>query len=427
MKIWPFILLTHLALLGIASSYAAPKPLNSIVAVVNDDVITEVELELRLKVVSQQIAQRGTPPPPKSALKSQVLERLISDKIQLQLANSTGIRVDDETLNKTISRLASSNKLTIDEFRRAIERDGFSFTQFREDIRNEIIMRRLHERQVIQRAHVSGTEIDQFLLDEAEKTETKKDYHLGHILIALPEAPSPEQVAQAREKAENIIAELAAGADFAQLAISYSDGQQALDGGDLGWRSGNQLPTLFAKVVPRLADGETSDIIRGPNGFHLVKVIKTKGGEQHISEQTLARHILIKTNTLVNNETAAKRLAEYRERLLNGEEFATLAKEHSDDPGSASRGGELGWANPGDMVPAFENEMNRLQPGELSQPFRSQFGWHIVEVLDRRKQDVTDEIKRRQAQQVLRQRKIEQNTESWILRLRDEAYVEVRI
>jgi peptidyl-prolyl cis-trans isomerase SurA len=426
MKIWPLILVTMFTVASLTCGHAN-TPLNRIVAVVNNSVITEIELETRLEVISQQIAQRGTSAPPKSVLKPQVLERLISDSLQLQLAEATGIRVDDETLNKTVARLAANNNLSVDQFRLAIENDGFSFTQFREDIRNEIIMRRLHERQIVQRAHASGTEIDQFLLDDSNKTGAAKEYHLAHILIALPEAPTPEQVTNGREKAEMIVNELKQGADFKQLAISYSDGQQALEGGDLGWRRGSELPTLFAKVAPRLAVGETSDIIRGPNGFHLVTVLEVQGGDRHISEQTLARHILVKTNTLVDDNTAASRLNDYRKRIQAGDEFATLAKEYSDDLGSAGKGGELGWSNPGDLVPEFTEVMNSLKPGEISTPFKSGFGWHIVEVLDRRQQDVTEEFKRREAQQILRQRKIEQETESWLLKLRDEAYVEIRL
>ncbi len=429
MKILPLLLVMILLLAGLppASQSSEIVPLNRIVAVVNDSVITETELNAKLRIIAQQIAQRGTPPPPQDILKAQVLERLITDTIQLQLAASTGIRIDDDMLNRTISRLAASNKMSIEQFRRAIEQDGFSFNQFREDIRNELTLRRLHERQIVQRVHVSGTEIEQFILDEEEQSGSNKEYHLAHILVALPETPSPEEVAAAREKAEMIIQKLEQSADFSQLAISYSDGQQALEGGDLGWRKGNQLPTLFAKTVPRLKPGEISELIRGPNGFHLIKVIDIKGGDKHIAEQTLARHILIKTNTLVDDRTAATRLAEYRRRILAGESFAQLAKEFSDDLGSASRGGELGWVSPGEMVPEFEAVMNSLQPGEISTPFKSNFGWHIIEVLERRKQDITDEIKRRQAQQVLRQRKIEQETESWLLRLRDEAYVDIRL
>ena len=428
MKTWPLYLVTFALFFTLQASHAnTPKPINHIVAVVNDRVITQTELDARLTIVQQQIAARGTTPPSKSVLKAQVLERLITDNLQIQLAEATGIRVDDEQLNRAVAGIADSNNLSLNQFRQAIEKDGFSFSMFREDIRAELIMRRLHERQVVQRVHISGTEIDQFLQDEAEETDANKDYHLAHILIALPEAPTPEQIAKERETVTNIVEQLKQGADFAQLAISHSDGQQALEGGDLGWRKSNELPTLFAKVVPRLNEGETSDVIRGPNGFHLVKLLETRGGDLHIAEQTLARHILIKTNTLIDDNEAISRLGALQQRIRAGEEFTALAKEHSDDVGSANNGGDLGWVNPGTMVPAFEQEMNKLKPGEMSQPFKSRFGWHIVEVLDRRKQDVTDEVKRRQAHEILHQRKVEEDTESWLLRLRDEAYVEVRL
>ncbi len=401
--------------------------LNRIVAVVNNDVVTQTELAAKIDTVTQQIRQRGMPLPPKQVLTDQVLERVVVDRLQLQLAESTGIRIDDDTLNRAIRRIAKDNDLSLSEFRGVLEQDGFNFASFREDIRNEMIIRRLHERQIHQRIVVTEQDITQFILSQAQETGSDLEYRLAHILVALPEAASPTQVQNAREKIGDIASELADGAEFSELAISYSDGQQALDGGDLGWRKTGELPTLFANIIPRMTVNDVSEVIRGPNGFHLVKLLELRGEERHLSSQTRARHILLRSNELVSEDEAVKQLISLKTRIEQGEDFATLAKEYSDDKGTAIKGGEIGWLKKGDTVPRFEAAMKALKTGEISDPFQSSFGWHIVQVIERRDYDNTQELKRLQAQQAIRNRMIEEETETWLRRLRDEAYIEYRL
>lgn len=420
-------LFTLLSTTAVAADAPGAAPLNRIVAIANNDIITQTELDDRINTISQQIRQRGTQLPPLETLRSQVLERLIVDKLQRQLAETTGIRVDDETLNSAIARIASDNKLSLGEFRKALERDGFVFEKFREDIRNEITLRRLQERQVNQRVMVTEQEVDQYLENRTQENDADKSYHLAHILVATPDAPTPVQIDKAKQRVDEILAKLKAGQDFAQLAIAYSDGQQALDGGDIGWRNAAELPTLFTSIVPHLAVNEVSDIIRGPNGFHLIKLLESKGAKQQLTTQTHARHILIKTNTVVSDDAAIAKLTELKQQITAGGDFAHLAQTFSDDKSSATKGGDLDWINPGDTVPAFETVMDTLQPGEISEPFQSSFGWHLLQVIERRTQDTTAEFRRRNALQSIRQRRIEEETESWLRRLRDEAYVEYRL
>lgn len=416
------VLLSCLAL----TCQAAAVPLDRIVAVVNNDVITETELGQRVEVLGKQIVQSGARLPPPSILRSQVLERMISERLQLQLADSTGIRIDDDTLNQTLRRIADDNKLSLGEFRRVLEKDGFSFEVFREDIRRELTLRRLHERQIQQRIVVSEQDVDQFLQSQPADGATTQ-YRLGHILVALPEAATPEQTAAARDKVNAIIEKLNAGADFGETAIAYSDAQNALEGGDIGWRGSNELPTLFAAAVPKLDVGKFSEPIRGPNGFHIIKVVDKRGDRRIITEETLVRHILLKTHRLRSDEVAEKELTQLKSRIAAGEDFAAIAKSISEDSGSALNGGSLDWVKPGDTVPPFEQTMNQTTKGEISEPFQTEFGWHILQVLDRRETDTTEAARRDEAQRVLRQRKADEETTQWLQRLRDEAFVEVRL
>ncbi len=416
------VLLSCLAL----TCHAAAVPLDRIVAVVNNDVITETELGQRVEVLGKQIVQSGARLPPPSILRSQVLERMISERLQLQLADSTGIRIDDDTLNQTLRRIADDNKLSLGEFRRVLEKDGFSFEVFREDIRRELTLRRLHERQIQQRIVVSEQDVDQFLQSQPADGATTQ-YRLGHILVALPEAATPEQTAAARDKVNDIIEKLNAGADFGETAIAYSDAQNALEGGDIGWRGSNELPTLFAAAVPKLDVGKFSEPIRGPNGFHIIKVVDKRGDRRIITEETLVRHILLKTHRLRSDEVAEKELTQLKSRIAAGEDFAAIAKSISEDSGSALNGGSLDWVKPGDTVPPFEQTMNQTTKGEISEPFQTEFGWHILQVLDRRETDTTEAARRDEAQRVLRQRKADEETTQWLQRLRDEAFVEVRL
>lgn len=418
---------------------AVPPPsrteIDSIVAIVNDTVITRSELDEQTRTIKQQLRQQNTPVPPGPVFQKQVLERLITSRLQLQLAANTGIRVDDDTLNRAINRIAAQNKLSLTEFRAVLEKDGFSFDKFREDIRDEIIITRLRQRQVDSRITVTDQEVAQFLVAQARQGKSDDEYRLGHIFIALPEAPSPEQIQAARQKAEKILEKLQAkvggsaegSADFKETAIAVSDGQQALEGGDLGWRSAGQLPSLFASQTLAMKVGELSSIIRSSGGFHIIKLLDYRGGKRHMVTQTLARHILIRTTELITDDDASIRLEQLAQRIKKGEDFAELARANSDDTLSAAKGGSLDWISPGDMVPAFEQAMNELQPGQISAPFKSEFGWHIVQVQERREHDDTEEYTRSQAQEALRSRKIEEEYQNWLRRLRDEAYVEYRL
>lgn len=400
--------------------------LDRIVAVVDDDVITQTELDTKLGSVEKQLRQQNIAMPGEDTLRKQVLERLILTHIQLQLAARSGIQVDDDTLNRTISTVAAQNKLTLSEFRNVLDRDGVDFAQFREEMRDEIVLRRLRQRQVDSRVTVTDQEIDNLLAAQKRQGNISDEYRIGHILIALPEAATPKQIQAAREKAQEVLSELGDGADFGKTAISFSDGQQALDGGDLGWRKAGELPTLFADVVLQLKVGEISNLIRSSSGFHIIKLLDHRGGDRHITTQTHARHILIRPNELTSEEDARRKSEEVRNRIQHGEDFAAMAEAYSDDKANSGNGGDLGWVNPGEMDPDFEAAMNALQPNQLSAPVRTRFGWHLIEVLGRRTQDVTEEFERTKARDQIYQRKVEEETMNWLRRLRDEAYVEIR-
>lgn len=420
-------LVTLLIGLCVCANVSAVDPVDRIIAIVNDDVITDMELAERVITITKQLQQQQRPLPPPDILRSQVLERMIVERAQLQEAQKLGIQIDDDTLNQTLRRIASENNLSLSEFRDILERDGYEFPRFREDIRRELAVRRLQERQVQSRILVSEQDVEQFLATQDAGTANNVEFRIAQILVAVPEAASPAQLDQARERLQQIQDKLASGEDFADLAVAYSDGQQALDGGDMGWRRTAELPTIFASAVPQLKVGSISEVIRGPSGFHLVKLLDRRGEQRHFVEETHARHILITPNQLVDDDAARVKLEALRKKILDGQEFTTLAKEHSNDKPSAAEGGDLGWVTPADMVPEFAEVMAKLASGEISEPFKSRYGWHLVQVMDRRTIDDTDAFVRGQAQQTIRQRRIEEETEVWLRRLRDEAYVEYRL
>lgn len=408
------------------NSFAATS-LDRIVAVVNEEIILESELAQMIHTVEAQLGARGAPLPPDDMLEKQVLERLIMQHLQLQLADRTGIRVGDETLNQALQHIAENNKLTLSQFRDVLEKDGFDFPAFRESIRKEIIVSQLHKREIDDHVTVSESEIDNFLTTQKKQGNQDVQYHLAHILVAIPEAASPEEIQAAKARAEQILHQLQQEADFQKVAIAYSDGQQALEGGDLGWRKMGQLPTLFVDVVPKLQVGEVSPLIRSPSGFHIVKLVDRRGEQEQVITQTHARHILIRADELTSDQDIQLRLSQLRQRVLQGEDFSKLARAHSDDKASAIKGGDLGWVSPGQMIPRFEEVMLSLDPAEISKPFKTQFGWHVIQVLERRKQNMTEEFNRNKAQMEIRQRKIEEDLENWLRQLRDEAYVEYRL
>jgi peptidyl-prolyl cis-trans isomerase SurA len=421
-----FLASAHGAENGIAQSPAPVQLVGRIVAVVNNEVITQFELNDRMRIVMQQLQKRGTPLPPQEVLEKQMLERIITDRVQLQFAKETGIRVDDLQLDKTLQRIAQENNMTVEAFRGALEKDGISFAKFREEIRDEIILGRLREREVENRITVSEGEVEGFLSTRAAQVGGEDEFNLAHILVRVPEQASPEQIQGKRAHAEKALAELKK-MDFAQVAASYSDAPDALQGGVLGWRAASRLPALFLETVNSLNPGEASAVLRSPNGFHILKLLdkRSKGGAL-IVQKTHARHILIKTSEIASETDTKNRMVQLKERLDNGANFAELARLHSED-GSASKGGDLGWLSPGETVPEFERAMDALKPGEISVPVKSPFGWHLIQVQERRSEDVSKERQTLMARQEIRARKADEAYESWLRQLRDQAFVEYRL
>jgi peptidyl-prolyl cis-trans isomerase SurA len=428
MKLLRRCLLSPLAALLLAGAVqAAPEPFDRIVAIVNDDVITHSELSDRVRLTVGQLERQNTSLPPRDVIERQVLERMVLEELQMQAAAKTGVIVDDIELNNAMRDIARRNDMNLIEFRQTIEKDGYSFARLREDIRVDITTARLRERQINNRITITDQEVDNLLARDAQVGNEQVEYRLGHILVALPEAASPAQIRTAQQEIEEIASALRDEADFAQTAIARSDGQQALNGGDLGWRNAGQIPRLFVDTVVKMAPGEVSAPIRSPSGFHLVKLVERRGEATQVITQNRVRHILIASTAVVSPVEAQLRIQRLRERIVNGEDFAALAKANSSDTRSATQGGELGWVSPGDLVPQFEQAMDALPVGGLSQPVQSQFGWHLIEVLERRQRDVTDEVKRNRARMALFRRKVEEETELWARRLRDEAYVDIRL
>ncbi|MFZ5510628.1 MAG: peptidylprolyl isomerase [Pseudomonadota bacterium] len=421
--------LTILLLLGapaLVRGATVPAPVDRIVAVVNNEVITLKELQERMALAERQLRQQNVQLPPRDVLERQVLERMIVDQVQLQFAKETALRIDDAQLERALANIAQSNRMSLAEFRAALERDGIPWSKFREDIRQEMTIARLREREVDSRVTVSDGEVDNFLAS-AESKGGNEEFNLSHILLRTPEQASPEQLARVRARAEEIVTQLRQGRDFAQLAAAHSDAPDALGGGNLGWRSPDRLPTLFAEAATKMQPGEVGPILRSPAGFHILKLNQRRGGalSSQPVQQTHARHILIKTSELVSEAEARRRLVALKERLDNGADFAELARLHSNDL-SAAKGGDLGWLSPGDTVPDFERAMNELKPGQVSEPVRSPFGWHLIQVLERR-MDVSPERQRQVARQILRERKAEEAYQDWLRQMRDRAYVEYRL
>jgi len=412
------------------SSQADTRPqdveVDRVVAIVNNDVITSSELGDRIAQIKKQLAVKHTQLPPDDVLRKQILERMILDEIQLQMAKTAGIRVDDEQLNHVISNIAKQNSMTLDQFRQFLESQGYSFAKFREEIRKEVIIGQLRKNKVDNQVYVSEQEVDNQLKKLGNQNELDNEYHLAQILIPISESAQPNEIDTAKQKAEDVYTQLNFGADFAKTAVSVSADQHALQGGDLGWIKQGQLPTVFADIIPKMKPGEITKPVRSASGYHILKLLETrKQNQKHVVEQTLARHILIKTSEIMSSDEAKLKLERIRNEIISGHDFATVARASSDDTGSAADGGNLGWVSPGTMVPEFEDEMNKLKPGEISQPFQTRFGWHIVQVLSRRKFDDTKAYLRLQAHNQIQQRKIEEETENWLRRIRDEAYVQI--
>lgn len=426
-----FVLLISLFLLVSAAHADSAKKaeivkMDRIVAIVDQVVITEKELADRVKSVTAQLEKQGTELPPPAILEKQILERMITDRLQLQLANQTGLRVDDNQLDKTIERIAGQNKMDIPAFKKALLEDGIQYRKFREDIRNEITLARLREREVDNRINITESEIDSFIAMQAA-SNSSDEYEISHILIRASEDTTPEDLKKLRAKAEDALAQLQAGKDFAKISAGFSDAPNALEGGSLGWKNSGQIPSLFLEALKPLKAGELSPILRSPNGFHILKVTNRRGGSSPlVVGQTHVRHILIKFSEIVSEKDALARMASIKERLDNGDKFEDLARQYSDD-GSAKSGGDLGWVNPGDTVPEFEKTMNVLAPGEISNVIKTQFGLHVLQVLERRNQDMSKEAARIKARQEIRARKSDEAYQDWVRELRDRAFVEIRL
>jgi peptidyl-prolyl cis-trans isomerase SurA len=402
--------------------------LDRIAAIVNDGVVLKSELDEQVELITQRLAQQRTELPPANVLRQQILERLVIQEVQLQRAERAGIKVSDEMLNNALKDIAQKNGRTLDELPRLLESQGVNYAAYRASLRDEMTITLLRQRDVLARIIVTPREIDQYLEKQQGSVAENQDYNVSHILLSLPEAASPGQLEEVGERARDIVQRARAGEDFAQLAVTYSNSQTALEGGQLGWRKGSQLPGFIAELIASMQPGQVSDPVRTPSGFHIIRLNETRGAAQQVMvNQVHARHILMTTNELQDDETVRQKLNALRQRILDGEDFAGLAATTSEDPQSAAEGGDLGWAGPGSFVPEFERALDSLAEGEISEPFQSKYGWHIVQVLGRRVHDSTDEVRRQQAFVALRESKADEETELWLRRLRDEAFIEYKM
>jgi peptidyl-prolyl cis-trans isomerase SurA len=401
------------------------KKLDRIVAIVNQEVITEKELEEKLITVINNLKNQKVDLPPENTLKKQVIERMIINSLQIQLASETGIKVSDNQIDKTIDRIAEKNKLNITDFKKMIEKDGTPFYKFKESIKNEITISQLKEREIDSKILITDGEIDNYL--SAQKNESSEEFEVAHILIKIPEDASPEKLEKIKNKAEDAAKSIQNGKSFSQVSATFSDASNALEGGLMGIKKSNELPTLFLDALKKLDVGKISPILRSPSGFHILKLISRKGGETNlIVDQSHVRHILIKFSEINPENEIKKRLLALKERIENGTKFEELARQYSEDP-SASNGGDLGWINPGDTVPEFEKTISALKINEVSDPIKTPFGFHLIQVLERRSQDISKDAARIKARQEIKMRKSEEAYESWIQELRDKSFVEIHL
>ena len=408
--------------------HAAVQPLDSVVAIVDNDVIMKSQLDQRVREVEQTIAKRGGGTPPPGALDQQVLERLIVENLQLQIGERSGIRITDEELNQAIGTIAQRNGMSLEQFRAALARDGLSFEDARDQVQREMIISRVRQRRVAERIQVSEQEVKNFLASDMGKMQLSEEFRLANILIPTPEGANSAAIQAAAQQAGQVYQQLKQGADFGQMAIARSASENALEGGEMGWRKAGQLPPDFAKMLSSLSEGEVTQPIRIPNGFIILKLEEKRGGSESVlRDEVHVRHILIKPSE-IRSEAATEQLAEkLYERIQNGEDFATLAKSFSEDPGSALNGGDLNWVDPNSLVPEFREQMAQAQQGQVTRPFKSQYGWHVLEVLGRRATDSTDQAREQQALNVLRNRKYDEELQTWLRQIRDEAYVEIKL
>ena len=402
--------------------------LDRVAAIVNDNVVTTSELDEQVAMITARLADQKTALPPADVMRKQVLDRLIMQEIQLQRAARVGLKISDEQLNGALTEVAQRNKMTLADLPRALAQQGIDYASYRENMRKEIALSSLRQRDVLAKINVTPRELDQFIERQKKLPSETTEYNVSHILIAVPQEASQAQVDELAKRAQDIYERARGNEDFSRLAVAYSNSQTALEGGALGWRKGPELPTFFAEAIVKLKPGEISAPMRTPSGFHLIKLNQTRSTEGNaVVEQTHARHILIKPNELQDDATVRQKLTAIRERILKGEDFAAFATSMSQDTGSAVTGGDLGWNGPGTFVPEFEATLARLKDNEISEPFRTQFGWHIIQLLGRRSFDTTEESARQRAFQQLRESKADEETELWMRRLRDEAFVDTNI
>jgi peptidyl-prolyl cis-trans isomerase SurA len=423
MKLTPKILLL-LLFMQIHSSFAATTFIDTAIAIVEDDVITNYELAHEVDRIRKDLVKQGRTIPPEVSLNRQVLELMINKSILLQQANSRGVVITDTQLNSTLQNMARHNQMTLTQFRSALVNTGIDYNRFRQDIRDELAINHIKNQYALQNVNVSDQEVEDFLARNKDNNNAD-EYKLSHILIALPDAASSEQVSKARESIESIKQNIEQGADFAQQASEFSAGGNALQGGDLGWRKLAEIPSLFANIVPKMKVGTISEVLRSPSGFHIIRLDEKRNGEQVLVQQTHARHILIKTDAVTNSQQAKQKLEDIRTRIINGDDFAELAKQYSDDTGSGGLGGDLGWFGKGMMVKEFQEVLDNTDINEISEVFRSPFGWHIVQVLGRRTVDETEESKRNNIRSQLQEQKKKEVLELWQRRLRDQAFVKL--
>jgi len=431
--VWTVVL--GLAALGVHGSAGAQTRelatqgdlLDRVVAIVNDGVVLNSDLDAQLDIVSERLRQQKLELPPQNVLRQQVLERLVLQEIEMQRANHAGVKVSDEMLNAALQDVAKRNNLTLTQLPEELKKQGVDYAEYREEIRKEMMLQLLRQRDVLQHISVTPREIDQFLDRQAKAPSERNEYNVSHILIAVGQEASPAQQEAAGKRAQEVYERAKSGEDFAKLAVAYSNSQTALEGGALGWRKGSELPTFLADIIAKLKPGEVGEPLRTPTGYHIIRLNEVRGGTATaVEDQVHVRHILMKTNELADDATVRGKLEALRERILKGEDFAAVAQVTSQDPGSGAEGGDLGWAGPGTFAPEFEQAIATLKDNEISEPFHTQFGWHIVQMLGHRRFDNGDEIKRRQAAEAIRASKADEETELWLRRMRDEAYVEYK-
>lgn len=422
------------AVLGLCASFllssavqAQVVPLDRVAAIVDNDVVMASQVTERMAAVRDQLQQGGVQMPPEDVLREQVIDRLVLESIQLQMGERAGIRIDDASLNQTMQQLAARNGVTIEEFRAALERDGISYEQAREQIRREMIINRVRQRRVAERIQVSEQEIRNFLNSEAGRMQTAPEYRLAMIVLPVPEGASQDEVQSIGETAAEIYQELREGADFSSLAVSRSTDDTALEGGELGWRKTSEIPGPFASAIAPLDPGEVTEPLRSPVGFHILQVQDKRGASEQLVEEYSVRHILVKPSEIRSPEETAKLSQRLYERIQAGESFAKLARGFSEDPGSALNGGSLDWVMPETMVTEFREVMTSIEEGQVSRPFESQFGWHILQVEGKRSVDMTDDMRKQQAANLLQERKYDSELQTWLMEIRDEAYVEILI